>query len=269
MRAESGHGRDNQCSKRRIIAENVRRHDARLVHLSSDLVFSGTSSRNYVETDPTDPVSIYGKTMVQAEKLFLDRVPKAILLRIPLPMGPSFSRHAGAIDWIQSRFRAHRPATLYFDEIRSCAYCDDLNGVFEKFLDSRAAGIFHCGGPRPISLYEIGQIVNRVGDFRSELLKGCPRQAAGPMPPRAGNVSMNMGKLIAELGHEPFLPWPVGNDILPTDRNWHCHRPADESRSLGEIDKRLYRNPKLVFHECDGSKKLGPSHASPSTTPRC
>ena len=42
-------------------------------------------------------------------------------------MGRSFNRHAGAIDWIQSRFRNRRPATLYFDEVRSCTYTDDLN----------------------------------------------------------------------------------------------------------------------------------------------
>ena len=49
--------------------------------------------------------------MVQAEQLFLARIPTAALLRISLPMGPSFNGHAGAIDWIQSRFRAGRPAT--------------------------------------------------------------------------------------------------------------------------------------------------------------
>ena len=41
-----------------------RRHGCRLVHLSSDLVFSGKGVGNYHETDPTDPVTIYGKTMV-------------------------------------------------------------------------------------------------------------------------------------------------------------------------------------------------------------
>jgi dTDP-4-dehydrorhamnose reductase len=227
-----------------VIAENVRRHDARLLHLSSDLVFSGTAAGDHVETDPTDPVTVYGKTMVQAEELFLAQVPDAAILRISLPMGPSFNRHAGAIDWIQSRFRADRPATLYFDEVRSCTYCDDLNDVFEKILASRAAGLFHCGGPLPMTLYRIAQVVNRVGDYRAELLKGCPRIEAGPMPPRAGNVSMNSGKLIAELGCEPLQPWPLGDDLVPVHREWHCERPDDEPRSLRQIAERLYRYPR-------------------------
>jgi dTDP-4-dehydrorhamnose reductase len=226
-----------------VLAELVRRQGARLVHLSSDLVFSGTRAGNHVESDPTDPVTIYGKTMVQAEDVFRTHTPSAAILRIALPMGPSFNHHAGAIDWIQSRFRADRPATLYFDEVRSCAYCGDLNGVFEKFLANHAAGVYHCGGPVPMTLYKIAQVINRVGDYRAELLKGCPRIEAGPMPPRAGDVSMDSGKLIAELGEQPFEPWPRGGDLMPTHQKWHFERPANELRSVEQIGRRLYRYP--------------------------
>jgi dTDP-4-dehydrorhamnose reductase len=224
-----------------VILENVRRYQCRLVHLSSDLVFSGTGAGNHVETDPVDPVTIYGKTMVQAENLVAARCASAAVLRISLPMGPSFNRHAGAIDWIQSRFKAHRPATLYFDEVRSCTYCDDLNAVFEWFLSSDAAGVFHLGSPRPITLYEIAQVVNRVGGYDPHLLKGCPRQAAGPMPPRAGNVSMCSDKLIRTLGTNPFREWPFGQDIVPTDREWHYRRADNDPGSTRRIAERLYR----------------------------
>jgi dTDP-4-dehydrorhamnose reductase len=225
------------------VADNVRRHGCRLVHLSSDLVYSGKGRGDYVETDAVDPVTVYGKTMVEAEELLLARVPAAAVLRISLPMGPSCNHHAGAIDWIQSRFRAQRPATLYFDEVRSCTYCDDLNEVLELFLTSDERGLFHCGGPRAVTLYKIAQIVNRVGNYAPELLKGCPRIEAGPMPPRAGNVSMNSAKLIGALGYQPFRPWPLGDDLVPGDRRWHYERPHDEARSLQQVAERLYRYP--------------------------
>jgi dTDP-4-dehydrorhamnose reductase len=231
----------------RVIAKQVRRHDARLVHLSSDLVFSGTRGGSHIESDPTDPVTVYGKTMVQAEDIFTAHTPSAAILRIALPMGPSFNQHAGAIDWIQSRFRAQRPATLYFDEVRSCTYCDDLNAVFEKFLANSAAGVHHCGGPTAITLYQIAQVVNRVGAYAPELLKGCPRIEAGPMPPRAGDVSMSSAKLCAELGEQPFQPWPLGADLTPTHRQWHFDRPIAEARSLEQIARRLYRYAKIVL----------------------
>jgi dTDP-4-dehydrorhamnose reductase len=225
------------------IAAVARRHGARLVHLSSDLVFSGGGSGGYVETDPVDPVTVYGKTMAEGEAALAAADPSAAVLRISLPMGPSFNRHAGAIDWIQSRFRAGRPATLYFDEVRSCTYVADLNRVFAHFLARPIPGLFHAGGPRPLTLYQIAQIVNRVGGYPPHLLKGCPRRDAGPMPPRAGNVTMNSGKLLAAVGGQSFRPWPVGEELFPTDRLWHWTRPPDEPGSFAHLAARLYRYP--------------------------
>ena len=222
------------------VVENSRHHGSRLVHLSSDLVFSGNGSGNYVETDRVDPVSVYGKTMVESEALIGAADPAAAILRISLPMGPSFNRHAGAIDWIGSRFRNGRPATLYFDEVRSCTYADDLNPVFERFLAGADCGLFHLGGPRALTLYQIGQIVNRVGGYDPALLKGCPRREAGPIPPRAGNVSMCSNKLRILLGYDPFQPWPVGEELFPSDRFWHIRRLHGRSGCFQDIIDRLY-----------------------------
>lgn len=227
----------------RIMAGLVRSHNSRLVHLSSDLVFSGCDTGNYLETDPVDPVTVYGKTMVEAEELLWKKAPACAILRISLPMGKSFNHHAGAIDWIQSRFRASRPATLYYDEIRSCTYCDDLNDVFAWFLAGNETGLFHLGSPRPLALFEIAQVVNRVGGYDPHLLKGCPRKDAGPMPPRAGNVSMCSDKLITAMGGNPFRPWPMGDELFPSCRMWHFHRPREEGGSFERIVERLYHYP--------------------------
>jgi dTDP-4-dehydrorhamnose reductase len=220
--------------------------NARLVHLSIDLVFSGkrcTSPRGYTETDPTDPVTIYGKTMVAAEQLLVDWMPQACVLRISLPMGISFNGHAGAIDWIQSRFKKHRPATLYFDEIRTPAYTDCLNRLFERVLASDLAGLYHAGGPRALSLYQIAQIVNRVGGYDPELLMGCPRHAAGPIPPRAGDVTMNSMTLWEALGEETLDAWPYITTWVPTHAHWHYERSGHPgSREL--LERALYRNPR-------------------------
>ena len=127
-------------------------------------------------------------------------MPHACILRISLPMGISFNGHAGAIDWIQSRFKKGRPATLYFDEIRTPAYTDCLNRLYERVLASDLPGVYHAGGPRALSLYQIAQIINRVGGYDPELLMGCPRIEAGPIPPRAGDVTMNSNALWDALG---------------------------------------------------------------------
>jgi dTDP-4-dehydrorhamnose reductase len=223
-----------------ILLNEVDRHQCRLVHLSCDLVFSGHGTGHYTEDDPVDPVTVYGKTMAEGEALVRERAPEAAILRISLPMGPSFNRHAGAIDWIDSRFRAGRPATLYFDEVRSCTYTDDLNPVFEWFLGQNAAGLYHAGGPRSSTLYQIGQVINRVAGYDPRLLRGHPRRDAGPLPPRAGNVTLDSAKLLRLLGRSPFRPWPAEPHLWPSDRLWHFDRPVAERRSVQEIARRLY-----------------------------
>jgi len=228
----------------------------RLVHLSIDLVYSGQKGDaalcqnraaspccGYVESDPTDPVTVYGKTMVAAEQLIRDWMPEACILRISLPMGISFNGHAGAIDWIQSRFKKGRPATLYLDEIRTPAYTDCLNRLYERVLASDLAGLYHAGGPRALSLYQIAQIVNRIGGYDPNLLIGCPRIDAGPIPPRAGDVTMNSTGLTDTLGDDPLDAWPYDDAFVPTNRHWH-HDRSDFRGSRDLLARMLYRNPR-------------------------
>lgn len=219
-------------------------HGARMVHLSVDLVFSGHKDGDYTEDDPTDPVLVYGRTMVAGEDAVLDADTAACILRISLPMGASLNGHAGAIDWISSRFKKGRPATLYFDEVRTPTYVDCMNRLYEAVLGSSLRGVFHAGGPRRLSLYQIAQVINRVGGYDPDCLFGIPRAHAGPIPPRAGNVSMNSEKLTRALGYNPFDPWPLDEAHVPTHRDWHRERPAHEPRSPEHLHQVLALNPK-------------------------
>jgi len=227
---------------RNLVRQSVRRR-ARLVHLSVDLVFSGRKEGDYTEEDPTDPVTVYGKTMVAGERAVLARDPSACILRISLPMGTSLNGHAGAIDWISSRFRKSRPATLYLDEVRTPTYADCLSRLCEAALAGGLEGIFHAGGPRRLSLYQIAQIINRVGGYDPDCLFGIPRRHAGPIPPRAGNVTMSCDKLRRALGYDPFDPWPLDDCLVPTDRHWHRDRPSGEHRSPEYLRRVLAGNP--------------------------
>lgn len=216
----------------------------RFVHLSIDLVYSGIADGRHVESDPADPVTVYGRTMVEAEDLILSTRPESCVARISLPMGISFNGHAGAIDWIQHRFASNKPATLYFDEVRTPTYVECLNETCERLLASQANGIYHAGGQRHLSLYQIAQIVNRVGGYDPHLLQGCPRIEAGPIPPRAGNVTMDSSKLAKTLGCQPFQPWPKLDHHIPTDREWHFQR-GDFDGSPHLLEKTLYRRPSV------------------------
>jgi dTDP-4-dehydrorhamnose reductase len=235
--------RINVDGVRNLLSQTVPR-GVRLVHLSCDLVFSGADGHGgYVETDPTDPVTVYGCTMAVGEAEIAAADPTACILRISLPMGVSFSGHAGAIDWIASRFKKSRPATLYVDEVRTPTYTDCLNRLCERMLANELGGIFHAGARRRLSLYQIAQIINRVGGYDPDCLMGIPRREAGPIPPRAGNVCMDCGKLIAALGCDPFDPWPYCDALAPTHPDWHRERPPGEPRSPEHLRRVLTANP--------------------------
>jgi dTDP-4-dehydrorhamnose reductase len=227
----------------RNLVDLVRGAGIRFVHLSVDLVFSGTAGGGHVETDPPDPVTVYGRTMLDAERVVLDTCPDACVPRISLPMGISFNGHAGAIDWIQSRFRKSKPATLFYDEIRTPKYTDCLNVTCEALLRGSQSGLYHAGGPRRLSLYQIAQIVNRVGGYEPRHLMGCYRLEAGPIPPRAGDVTMDSTKLVQALGFTPFSPWPLDDRWVPTHQDWHRERDVADRGCPELLSQVLYRNP--------------------------
>jgi dTDP-4-dehydrorhamnose reductase len=110
-------------------------------------------------------------------------------------------------------------------------------------LTNDLSGIYHAGGPRSLSLYQIAQIVNRVGGYDPAHLMGCARVEAGPIPPRAGDVSMDSSKLTQALGFQPFHAWPYDEALVPTHREWHFERAAAEQGSAAWLEEVLYRNP--------------------------
>ena len=98
-------------------------------------------------------------------------------------------------------------------------------------------------GHAALSLYQIAQIINRVGGYDPKLLMGCPRIEAGPIPPRAGDVTMNSNALWEALGDESLDGWPYDSEFVPTHARWHCERNGNPgSRDL--LARILYRNPR-------------------------
>ena len=196
-----------------LLAQTVPR-GLRLVHLSVDLVFSGLRDGGYVEDDPIDPVTVYGKTMAEGEQLLRESDPAACILRISLPMGVSFNGHAGAIDWITSRFRKSRPATLYFDEIRTPTYTDCMNQLYELLLRQRPGRRFSCRRAAAIDALPDRPDHQprrrlRSGDF----CMASRGSQAGPIPPRAGNVAMDSGKLVPRPGLQSLRSLAVGRAV--------------------------------------------------------
>lgn len=174
-----------------------------IMYLSADLVFSGDTPPNggYSEDHVPDPVSVVGKTYCAAEGE-MKKARSWAVVRIGLPIGNSVQREKGAIDFIEGRFKRNLPMTLFHDEWRSCIHCNELMDIAVELLLREEQGFFHVGGPKSISLYEIGQWIIDRGGYDPALLKKLSRLEEKNGPPRVGNVHLNSSKVERLLGRK-------------------------------------------------------------------
>jgi dTDP-4-dehydrorhamnose reductase len=205
------------CEAKPLFAHNINVNGAKsvvsvlgscyIMYLSADLVFSGNkfSMHGYMETDKPDPVSVVGKTYALAEKEIAAARRHAIV-RLGLPMGDSIQGKKGAVDFIEGRLKRGLPMSLFHDEYRSCIGCEDLADAVVSLFAREVEGLFHLGGPRPVSLYEIGERILKRGNYRREALRKWSRKDDVDGPPRIGNVHLNSGKA-ERLLERTLKPW--------------------------------------------------------------
>jgi dTDP-4-dehydrorhamnose reductase len=170
--------------------------DLPILYMSTDLVFSGTDhpTDGYTEDHRPDPVSVVGRTFLLAEQQ-IQNAANHCIVRLSLPLGDSINGEKGAVDWIEHRFKRSLPVTLFYDEVRSCLSCEDIASTTLKMLKHRFTGLYHLGGSRAWSLYDIGSYVLEKGPYDPRLLHGMLRHEEKNGPPRIGNVSLNATKL--------------------------------------------------------------------------
>ena len=121
----------------------------RIVHLSSDHVFSGDTGP-YDEDSPTDPVSVMGQTRVAAEALVLARA-NTLVIRAGLWIGPSSTGRIGHLDWLRDRTRRGLPMTVVADEYRSAVWAEDAACRVWQLAQSDVTGVRHVVAERIVA----------------------------------------------------------------------------------------------------------------------
>ena len=138
----------------RVVAEAARSVGARLVHLSTDVVFDGRAGRPYTERDPVSPLSDYGRAKAEAERLVAEADPGAVMVRTSLIYGgpgrPPSKHEQAATD----------PGAAFFtDELRCPVQVDDLAAALLELCRSGVAGPLHVTGPDAVSRWEFAGLV--------------------------------------------------------------------------------------------------------------
>ena len=64
-----------------VLAQEAKRKGSWLIHYSTDYVFDGRGETPWVETDPTGPLSVYGKTKLEGEEAIRDAGCKHLIFR--------------------------------------------------------------------------------------------------------------------------------------------------------------------------------------------
>lgn len=134
---------------------------ARLVHVSTDLVFGASAPppAGFAEHSPTGPLSLYGASKRAGEEALLELDPAALVVRLPLLYGDSGGRERGASDALLAALaRGERPA-LFRDERRSPLHVRDAARALLELASLERAGLLHVGGPDRLTRYDLGLLV--------------------------------------------------------------------------------------------------------------
>ena len=122
-----------------ILAKACQRHNALLVHISTDYVFNGDSLIPYKETDPVDPQSVYGRTKAEGERLISESGCNYLIVRTA---------------WLYSTTGKNFVKTMLsladtHDEIN---VVDDQHGcpTWARDLAQAIVTLINCYGPGPV-----------------------------------------------------------------------------------------------------------------------
>ncbi|MCB5905891.1 SDR family oxidoreductase [Streptomyces pinistramenti] len=153
------------------------RHGCRLVHVSSDAVFSG-SPDPYDERCLPDPVTSYGAAKAAAETgvrlLTLD----SAVARTSLIIGDGHSAHERFVHDLAAGMRT---GVLFTDDIRCPVHVTDLAAALLELAASDVSGVQHLAGPDALSRHDLGALIARRDGLNPSALPS-GRRADSPFP---------------------------------------------------------------------------------------
>jgi dTDP-4-dehydrorhamnose reductase len=134
----------------KAVAEAAGKLSIPLIHISTDYVFSGRQSRPYIETDPTEPLSVYGRSKLEGERAVIAATADHVILRtawVYSPFGSNFVKTMLRLAETRDHIRVvadqcGRPTSAL--DIASAVI--DIAARLKRERDTELRGIFHLTG---------------------------------------------------------------------------------------------------------------------------
>ncbi|MCT4664619.1 MAG: SDR family oxidoreductase [Flavobacteriales bacterium] len=131
-----------------------------LVHISTDFVFDGTVKTAYKETDAINPLSRYGWSKAESEKLLKNSKIPYTILRTSFVYGILHDNtRMNFVTWAKSSLENKQKITVITDQFRPPTLAEDLAKACVSSIERKAFGIFHTTGPETFSIIQLIEMV--------------------------------------------------------------------------------------------------------------
>ncbi len=181
---------DTIRSAARNIAEAAKAVQARLITLSTDVIFDGTQAP-YTEDAPPTPVHPYGKAKADADRILLETYDNCLLVRTSL----IYDLHSNneQIRWMRSAIEEGKTITLFEDEIRQPIWSWNLAEALIELAERDVTGILNVAGPEQLSRWTFGSaLIKAMGYDPNEVAR--PTRAAEVAPTRPRDCTLVLDK---------------------------------------------------------------------------
>jgi dTDP-4-dehydrorhamnose reductase len=138
----------------RHLAQGAHETGARLIHVSTDLVFDGEKAP-YADAAPPAPLGEYARAKAEAEALAAALCPNAVIVRPSLiwSLDPFDHQTRWLVEGVQNGQRV----TLFTDEYRCPTYLHDLvAALLELAARPAITGLLNLTGPQALSRWDFG-----------------------------------------------------------------------------------------------------------------
>ncbi|MFH0918933.1 MAG: sugar nucleotide-binding protein [Fibrobacterota bacterium] len=129
----------------------------RLIHFSTDMVYSGNKGAPYTLEDVPDPISVYGRTKLEGEAAVREHASDAVIIRSALILGLPAYKPGGFLEWMVTRAKNGRSLPLFTDQWRTPIAADDLADAVIRLAASPVQGVLLAGGDRGVNRVTLGE----------------------------------------------------------------------------------------------------------------
>jgi dTDP-4-dehydrorhamnose reductase len=140
-----------------------------LVSFSSDLVFDGSKTTSYVESDLPSPLNAYGRAKAEAERRILAAQPDALVVRTAAFFGP-WDRY-NFVTLALEALRRGEPFPAIEDQVVSPTYVPDLVQATLDLVVDRECGIWHLANRGEVSWARLAQLAAQAASLDMRLVK--------------------------------------------------------------------------------------------------